>query len=69
MSGKRQHDDGQKIDEHRKTAKKPAGYLCNHQDTCSLAGIALVAISLRTADNKTGYQEKRRDGNTIDKNK
>jgi hypothetical protein len=69
MKGDHQHDKGQEIDEHRKTAKKPAGYLCNDQDTCSLTGVALIAIGLRAAENECGYEEKWRYRDAIDEDK
>jgi hypothetical protein len=69
MKGDHQHDKGQEIDQYRKTAKKPAGYLCNNQDTRSLTGVALKTIGLRAAENKCGYQEKWRDRNAIDQDK
>jgi hypothetical protein len=63
-----QHDNGQKIDEQGKTAEKPAGYLRDNQDTCSLTGFAFVAVSLRAAEKKCRYQKKWGDGNTKDEN-
>jgi hypothetical protein len=69
MKRDHQHDNGQQIDKHRKTTKKPAGYLCNNQDTCRLTSLTFVAISLRAAENKSGYQEKWRDRNTKDEDK